>query len=140
MDERKERNPDDAVQSPPPGTPSWSLGLAFAATSFLSAFLGLYVAMSPDIRAYVSSQGEIRKQELTVAQQVGEKNNASVLQIVATYSSQVADLSKTMGILQQEKNDLGVKIGNLEREVDQIKGSYTTCAAQLEICRGRTRP
>ncbi len=137
MEDQKERNANDAVESPPPGTPTWALGLAFAATSFLSSFLGLYVAMSPDIRAYFGAQAEVRKQELTLTAQLGEKNNASVLQIVATYSNQVAELSRVVGILQQEKNDLGVKIGNLEREVDSIKSNYTTCQTQLEACRSR---
>lgn len=132
MEDLKERNANDAVESPPPGTPTWALGLAFAATSFLSSFLGLYVAMSPDIRAYFGSKAEIRKQELTLTAQLDERSNASVLQIVATYSTQVAELSKVVGTLQQEKNDLGIKIGNLEREVGAIKENYTLCRTELE--------
>lgn len=128
----REKEADEVLQSAPPGTPPWALGVTFFVSTFLASFLGLYVAMSPDIKAYFSSRTEIRKQEITAMQGISDRDNASILQIVSTYSSQVADLSKLVGNLQQERNDLGVKVATLTREVEEIKRGYASCEAQLE--------
>lgn len=132
-----EEKPDasDILQSAPPGTPSWSLGIGFFIAVILTNSLTLYLAVSPDVRQYLASKADGEKQERELTKSLSQDATQSILQIVATYSTQVAELSKSVGSLERDKGELTNKLANLQREVDAMRRETSLCEKELEACK-----
>ena len=126
---------DEVLQSAPSGTPSWGLGIAFILATCLSPFVAVYLAISPDIRQYLTGKQEIEIASLEANKVLSLKNSESVLAIVASYSQQVETLSSTLGELRSEKRKLEDKVDILGREVESIKKSGEDCARELAVCK-----
>lgn len=138
MPNEERDNGNDILQSAPPGTPAWSLGLGFFLAIIFTNGLTLYLAISPDLRAYFTSKAEVRKQEIETSKELTNRATESILQIVATYSAQVADLSKSVGALQRDKSELEHRVSNLEKDVTSAQEQATICQRQLESCKAQS--
>lgn len=124
MPDKKELD-DEIVQSAPAGTPSWSLGITFVLATFLSSFVGVYLAVSPDIQKYFDWKKEENTTGLSAVKELSLKNHESISGIVAIYSNQVGELSKTVGSLERDNIELKAVNRGLEAEVAACRNRPT---------------
>lgn len=122
-DSKREIIDDEIVQSAPVGTPTWSLGITFILATFLSSFVGVYLAVSPDIQKYLDWKKEENTTGIGAIKELSLENNKAISGIVAVYSTQVAELSKTVGALEKEAVELRVNARTLQMELNACKAA-----------------
>lgn len=101
--------------------PRWSVGMVALILSVVSGITAIYVAVRPEIQAYIKSdeQIELRKYD-------------SVLEITKNHSLQILELSRQLGASQSEKQQLSARVAVLEIDINRISDELRSCQHQLE--------
>lgn len=131
----KEVTPDEVVQSAPPGTPPWSLGVGFVFATFLTSAVGLYLAFSPDLKQYQTNKHTEKLASLEVDGKNNERGNALVLELVKTHAVQVTTLSEMVGALEAAKRLTEARVDSLQALVEEVTKRYENCQGELQECK-----
>lgn len=116
----------------PKRAPAWSIGVATVLVAVATAFVTMYMVSKDEVKTYVSSH--IQQDEASF-KGLEERYNATlktVLALVSTNSSQIADLSKSLAETQQQNIELSSRVSYLEKQLAVAMASLEACEKKLK--------
>ena len=131
------KEPEDILAKLPKKTPQWAIGVVAILVAIVTAFSTVYLLSRDDIRQYVGWYQEHRsKTEAGLEARYTMTLNA-VLSLVDTNSKQITELSKSLGVAQQQNSALAERVSQLEKNLAMATMNLQTCETKLTICRGK---
>ncbi len=115
--------------------PKWAVGAAFVLSMGFSAATATYVTVSPDFRAYLANKKETDLANIASTEASNKRLTDGVLSAVGSCTSQLADLSRTLGSISGDKDNLSRQIVSLSEEVQKKLAALELCERNSPLSR-----
>jgi ACT domain-containing protein len=112
----------------PKGTPPLAVGVV----AVIAALIGWYMAATPQINSYLQNSREVSVKHI----ETENSTLSSVLRLVESNSSQILEISKSLGIAQVQVANLTNRVSTLERQLSVTEESLKACELKISKCKG----
>lgn len=116
----------------PRRAPAWSIGVATVLVSVATAFVTIYVVSKDEVKTYVSAHVANDEQSFKGLEERYSATLKTVLNLVSTNSSQIAELSKALSFTQQQNIELTNRVSYLEKQLAVTMANLEACEKRLK--------
>lgn len=122
------------LEKVPKKTPVWAVGIVTVLVSVATCLVTIYIVAKEDISktlawSQASYDARIKADDTNDARTID-----GVLAIVSENMRTVSEINKVLGMSQLEASSLSARVGDLEKAVDRLKSSLSSCEVNLASC------
>jgi len=126
--------PSDLLEKLPKKTPVWAVGVTTVLIALVTCLVTIYVIGKEDISksiiwAQTSHDAQVRADDTNDA-----KTIEGILKIVSTNMTTLAEINKALGTAQMQASNLAIRFTDLEKVVEKLRSSLTSCESNLKTC------
>ena len=126
--------PADILEKLPKKTPVWAVGVTTVLIALVTCLITVYVVGKEDISKTIT-WSQASHDRFAAADDINDsKAIDGVLAIISTNMTTLAEINKALGVAQLQASNLTTRVEDLEKAVERLKSSLSTCETNLKTC------
>jgi len=125
---------EDILDKVPKKTPPWAVGIVTIIITVATSLITIYVLSRDDVHQVIGWAQTYQQEKTAQDHETYSSTLNRILSLVDTNSTQIVELSKSLGLTQQQNIVLTARVEELERKASLIAQELKICETARDKC------
>lgn len=128
------KTPDELLDKLPKKTPKWAVGVVTILVAISTSCLAMYIFAKEDVQQVIQWAETSYDTKATIEAKNYSDTLGRVFTLLDINSTQIIELSKMLGVTQQQNHMLNLRVDDMERRIEAVTKELKSCETARDNC------
>lgn len=128
------KTPDELLDKLPKKTPKWAVGVVTILVAISTSLLAMYIFAKDDVHQVIQWAEAHHDTRVSLEAKDYSDTLGRVLTLLDVNSTQIIELSKTLGVTQHQNQLLSGRVDEMEKRINGLVKDLKICESERDNC------